>query len=76
MIRRLFAVLGVLPTMTLGIILNIVWVITSVIWGPIYYIITGEDPITEERFTLFIDISTKISDWILKKFNLEDKFYY
>lgn len=46
----------------LGIINIIVW-LSTIIWGPFYYIITGEDPISVE-----INISECFTIWYFNKF--------
>lgn len=44
--------------------------ITAIIWGPIYYIITGNDPIDVDG-TYPLDLSEKIIDWYFNHFDPE-----
>ena len=68
MFKRFIEVFVCGPIFIIGILLNIIIVASTLIWGPIYYIFTGNDPLQEEislyfcklalvydlRFTLFV----------------------
>lgn len=58
------------PVFIIGIILHLVLIVTVIIWGPIYYIITGNDPIDVDG-TYPLDLSEKIIDWYFNHFDPE-----
>lgn len=58
------------PIFISGIILHIVLIVTVIIWGPIYYIITGNDPI-DINCLYPLDLSEKIIDWYFNHFDPE-----
>lgn len=58
------------PVFIIGFILHIILVFTAIIWGPIYYIITGNDPINSD-WSYPLDLSEKIIDWYFNHFNPE-----
>jgi hypothetical protein len=47
--------------------LNIAFVISSLLWGPIYYIITGNDPLCEDISSFFFNVGENITDFIDRK---------
>ena len=53
------------PAFIFCIILNLIMWSLVIIWGPIYYIVTGNDPL--EIDTLF-NWSYNFADWYIKKF--------
>ena len=59
------------PVFIIGFLLHVILVLTVIIWGPIYYIITGNDPLDDDCWTYFLDLSEKIDDWYFKHFNPE-----
>ena len=70
---KIFKRIGVVffcgPVFIIGFLLHIILVFTAIIWGPIYYIITGNDPIDDRSYPL--DLSEKIIDWYFNHFNPE-----
>ena len=54
------------PIFILSLLLNVLMILTIIVWGPIYYIICGEDPTSIEN--PIIDICEKFCDWYLKNF--------
>ena len=74
MSTKIFKRIGVVffcgPVFIIGIILHLVLIVTVIIWGPIYYIITGNDPIDVDR-TYPLDLSEKIIDWYFDHFDPE-----
>lgn len=69
-IKRLGLVTTVIPFFILCLVLNIVLVLLSPIWGSVYYIITGNDPWEDENLTFLFDIGESAVEWYMKKFNL------
>ena len=71
---KIFKRIGVVffcgPVFIIGFLLHIILVFTAIIWGPIYYIITGNDPIGDD-WSYPLDLSEKIIDWYLNHFNPE-----
>ena len=65
-IKRCGVVFIVGPVFILGFSLNVLMWLTVIVWGPIYYIITGNDPGIIEESPL--DTSWKFSDWYFKHF--------
>lgn len=59
------------PVFIIGIILHIVLLVTVIIWGPIYYIITGNDPTIDVDESYPLDLSEKIIDWYFNHFDPE-----
>ena len=59
------------PVFIIGITLHAFLLITAVIWGPIYYIITGNDLTDADDWTFPMRIALKIIDWYFKHFNPE-----
>ena len=51
-------------------ILNVIFWILGIIWGPIYYIITGKDPINEEM-AIFYNLGEYIWEWYIKLTEIE-----
>jgi hypothetical protein len=41
---------------------------TCAVWGPIYYIITGLDPLEQDIIFFFTDIASDFYDWYIDKF--------
>jgi hypothetical protein len=74
MSTKIFKRIGVVffcgPVFIIGIILHIVLIFTVIIWGPIYYIITGNDPIAVDG-SYPLDLSEKIIDWYFNHFDPE-----
>ena len=68
MFKRFIEVFICGPIFIIGILLNIIFVVSVIIWGPIYYIITGKDPLEEENVLFFYSAADKISFFILKRF--------
>lgn len=72
---KIFKRIGVVffcgPICIIGFILHIFLVLTAVIWGPIYYIITGNDLQNLDDWTFPMCIAFKIMDWYFKHFNPE-----
>ena len=69
-IKRLGLVTIVVPFFVLCLVLNIVYIVLSLIWGPIYYIITGNDPWNNEDMPFLFIIGESAIEWYMKKFNL------
>ena len=59
------------PVFIIGFLLHIFLVLTAIIWGPIYYIITGNDITDMDDWTFPMRISEKIIDWYFNHFNPE-----
>ena len=68
MIRRFGIVFILYPVFILCCLLHIVFVMTCAIWGPIYYIITGLDPLEQDIIFFFINIASDFYDWYINKF--------
>ena len=64
MFKRFLIVFAWGPMFILFLSINILLVGTSIIWGPIYYIITGNDPINEEIVSFFPDKAFEIKERI------------
>ena len=75
MSTKIFKRIGVVffcgPVFIIGIILHIVLIFTVIIWGPIYYIITGYDPIDSDWSSYPLDLSEKIIDCYFNHFDPE-----
>ena len=69
-IKRLGLVTTVVPFFILCLVLTIVLVLLSPIWGLVYYIITGDDPWDDENMTFLLDIGINAVEWYMEKFNL------
>ena len=74
MSTKIFNRIGVVffcgPVFIIGIILHLILIFTVIIWGPIYYIITGNDPIDSD-WSYPLDLSEKIIDWYFNHFDPE-----
>ena len=68
MIKRAGVIFILYPVWILCIILHVVFIVTSVIWGPIYYIITGLDPMEDNITFFFIMFAESFHDWYMNKF--------
>lgn len=68
--KRIGVVLFCGPVFIIGLLSHICLVLTVIIWGPIYYIITGNDPIDSD-LTYPLDLTEKIIDWYFIYFNPE-----
>jgi hypothetical protein len=66
MFKRFIEVFVCGPIFLLAILLNTVLVVTCIIWGPIYYIITGNDPMSEDTINFFFDKADKIKRFIIR----------
>lgn len=62
MIKRAGLVFIIFPIYTLCMILNIIFWMLGIIWCPVYYIITGKDPLNEEM-AIFYNIGEYIWKW-------------
>lgn len=75
MSTKVFKRIGVVffcgPVFILGAILHIALIVTVIIWGPIYYIITGNDLVDADEWTFPMCIALKIIDWYFNHFNPE-----
>ena len=69
-IKRLGLVTIVIPFFILCLVLTIVLVLLSPIWGSVYYIITGNDPWDDENMSFLVDIGINAVEWYMEKFNL------
>ena len=71
---KIFKRIGVVffcgPIFIIGFLLHIILITTAIIWGPIYYIITGNDLIDSD-LSFPLDLSEKIIDWYFNHFNPE-----
>ena len=74
MSTKIFNRIGVVffcgPVFIIGFLLHIILVFTAIIWGPIYYIITGNDPIDSD-WSYPLDLLEKIIDWYFNHFDPE-----
>ena len=71
-LKRLGVVFILYPILILCLVLHVLFILTCVIWGPIYYIITGEDPTDDEDLTIFfITLGESINDWFRTKFKID-----
>ena len=74
MSTKVFKRIGVVffcgPIFIIGFILHMFLVLTAIIWGPIYYIITGNDPMDGD-WSYPLDLTEKIIDWYFNHFNPE-----
>ena len=48
MFKRFLEVFFIWPIILILLILNILLILTAFVWGPIYYIFTGNDPLSED----------------------------
>ena len=64
MFKRFLIVFAWGPMFILFLGIDTLLVCTSIIWGPIYYIITGNDPINEEVIDFFPDKAFEIKERI------------
>ena len=75
MSTKVFKRIGVVffcgPVFIIGLVLHVILIFIAIIWGPIYYIITGKDPIDDDEWTFPLHLSEKIIDWYYKHFNPE-----
>ena len=70
MFKRFIEVFLCGPIFIICTMLNVVFFVSAIIlWGPIYYIFTGKDPLQEEISLYFCKLARDISDFILKHFN-------
>lgn len=69
MIKRAGLVFIVYPIWILLFLFHLIFAMTGIIWGPIYYIITGKDPMDEDSIYCFLDIGEEFYDWYIDKFN-------
>lgn len=67
MFKRFIEVFICGPIFIICLLLNIAFVVSSILWGPIYYIITGDDPICEDIMEFFFNVGINITDFIYKK---------
>ena len=67
MIRRFGVIFILYPIFILCYILHILFVMTCAIWGPIYYIITGLDPLEQDIIFFFINVASDFYDWYIEK---------
>jgi len=67
MIRRFGIIFILYPILILCYILHILFVITCAIWGPIYYIITGLDPLEQEIIFFFVNVASDFYNWYIEK---------
>lgn len=65
MIKRAGLVFIIFPIFILCMILNVIFWMLGIIWCPIYYIITGKDPLNEEM-AFFYNLGDNIWDWYIK----------
>ena len=70
MIKRAGLVFIIFPIFILCMILNVIFWMSGIIWCPIYYIITGKDPINEEM-AFFYNLGDNIWDWYIKLTGIE-----
>lgn len=57
------------PIFIIFLTLNILIFFTIIVWGPIYYIITGNDPFSIESFLFAFD---RLFNWYLEKFGPDE----
>jgi hypothetical protein len=73
MSTKIFKRIGVVffcgPVFIIGLVLHIILIFTAIIWGPIYYIITGNDLTDVDDWTFPMHIASKIINWYFKHFN-------
>ena len=67
MFKRFVEVFICGPLFIMFIIFDIIFVISGVIWGPIYYIFTGSDPLNEELVFFWYNTGSNLTHYILKK---------
>lgn len=67
MFKRFIEVFICGPLFLIFIIINIIFVVSSVVWGPIYYIITGDDPLKEDLVFFWYKQGDDLIHYILKK---------
>ena len=70
MFKRIGVVFFCGPIFIIGFVLHMFLVLTAIIWGPIYYIITGNDPMDGD-WSYPLDLTEKIIDWYFNHFNPE-----
>jgi len=69
-IKRFGVVFIVGPIWIICLLLNLIMWGTALIWGVIYYIITGNCPFDIEITP--INIAKNFTDWYIKRFNLDE----
>lgn len=67
MFKRFVEVFICIPIFIICLLLNIAFVASSILWGPIYYIITGNDPLREDISLFFFNVGINITDFIYRK---------
>lgn len=70
-IKRIGLVFIIVPIWVICILLNIIFCVLLIFWGPIYYIIIGKDPFRENILGMFLEIGFSIADWYIRVTNLE-----
>lgn len=58
------------PVFIIGWLLHIILIFSVIIWGPIFYIITGDDPMDDDC-SYPLNLAGKIVDWYFDHFNPE-----
>lgn len=67
MFKRFVEVFICSPIFIICIIFNIIFVVSAAIWGPIYYVFTGSDPLKEDLVFFWYKIGDNLVHYILKK---------
>ena len=71
--KRFLFVIAIFCSIIFGVIGTLFIVMTTPIWGFIYYVITGNDPINDGDFEFCWDKAMKFSDWCESKLFKDDK---
>lgn len=73
MIKRAGLVFIIFPIFILCMILNVIFWMLGIIWCPIYYIITGKDPVNEEM-AIFYNLGEYIYEWYINLTEIENNY--
>ena len=68
-IKRAGVIFIFAPIFIMGLLLHTFTIVTAIIWGPIWYIITGKDPLSED--TIAFKFCESFQNWYFKHFDPE-----
>ena len=69
-IKRCGVVFILGPVFVILFALNMLMFFTTIVWGPIYYIITGNDPLTTEE--ILFTFAERFKNWYSKNFGPDE----
>lgn len=71
-IKRLCFCIVAFSSLVLAIMLQILLIVSTPIWGILYYIISGKDPIIEGVYNIIIESEGSFLNWYKNKFGPND----